>query len=67
MAEEKGNAMKQREVAITDFDLKDFTKAVISFLGEEVSQHVHPSYAIVKITAPGGVPEFSLDVGNLKT
>ena len=55
--------MKQKKVATNDFDLEGFTNAVLSFLGGEVSPDVHPSYAIVKVDAPGGVPEFGPEEG----
>ncbi|HQM51480.1 MAG TPA: hypothetical protein PLJ71_22610 [Candidatus Hydrogenedentes bacterium] len=55
--------MKQRQVAFDDFDMEGFTKAVLDFVGREMSQDVHPSYAIVKVAAPGGVPEFGPEEG----
>ena len=55
--------MKQRKIAISDFDFEVFTKAMLNFLKKEVSQDVHPSYAIVKIDAPGGMPEFGPEDG----
>jgi len=55
--------MKQREVAIEKFNMDGFTKAILEFLGEEVSPEVHPSWAIVRVAAPGGIPEYGPEEG----
>jgi len=55
--------MKQKKVAVKDFDFKGFTKALLGFLGKELGEEVHPSYGIVTVAEPGGVPEYGPETG----
>lgn len=50
--------MRQTNIDVDDFDLAGFAEEVLGFLGGQVSEEVHPSYAIVKVAAPGGFPQF---------
>ena len=55
--------MKEKKVNLEKFDLQSFTSATLKFLTTQVSEEVDPSFAIVTVTAPGGIPEFGPEKG----
>ena len=55
--------MKEKTVDLEKFDLHSFISTILKFLSNQVSETVDPSFAIVTVNAPGGIPEFGPEKG----
>lgn len=53
----------QKTISLNNFDFNGFTEAILEFLGGQISEEIHPSWAIVTVDEPRGTSEYGPEEG----
>lgn len=56
--------MRTMEIEKAKLHFDEFTREILAFLKTQVSEEVHPSFAIVKVDEPGHVPQYGPEEGH---